>query len=62
MKFNNMKHSLYLILLAVLCWSCNDWLSVSPKSQTKEEDMFETEEGFKNVLTGIYTGMCDREL
>ena len=62
MKFNDMKHSLYLILLAVLCWSCNDWLSVSPKSQTKEEDMFETEEGFKNVLTGIYTGMCDREL
>ena len=62
MKLQYIKNSLSITLLAITCWSCNNWLSVSPKSQTKEDDMFESEEGFKNVLTGIYTGMCDKEL
>lgn len=62
MKYIKIQNSLLAILLVIICSSCNDWLSVSPRSQTKEEDMFKTEEGFKNVITGIYTGMCAKEL
>lgn len=58
MKYKYIQNS----LLAITCGACNDWLSVSPRSQTKEDDMFETEDGFKNVITGIYTGMCAKEL
>lgn len=56
------QNTLLAILLALTCGACNDWLSVSPRSQTKEDDMFKTEDGFKNVITGIYTGMCAKEL
>lgn len=62
MKYRYIQNGLLAILLAITCGACNDWLSVSPRSQTKEEDMFETEDGFKNVITGIYTGMCAKEL
>ena len=36
---------------------CNDWLDVRPKSQVKESDLFESESGFRDALTGIYVLM-----
>ena len=46
-----------LAVLLLLCWGCNDWLDVRPKSQVKESDLFESESGFRDALTGIYVLM-----
>ena len=46
-----------LAVLLLLCWGCNDWLDVRPKSQVKESDLFESETGFRDALTGIYVLM-----
>lgn len=52
------KNTLGLMLLILLCGACEDWLSVSPKSQVKYDDLFSSENGFKDELTGIYTALC----
>lgn len=45
--------------LAQLFMACNDWLDVNPKSQVKNDILFENENGFKTALMGIYTGMAE---
>lgn len=54
-----MKNRLkYMILcLSLFAVGCNDWLDVQPKSQVKEEDLFGSESGFRDALTGIYALM-----
>lgn len=52
-----MKH--ILIYIAALVGvtgitSCNDWLDVSPRTEIKADDNFESEQGFKDALTGVY--------
>ena len=51
-------------LAIILCTmtSCEDWLDVRPKSQVKEEDFFEKEDGFRNAMLGVYTIMASTEL
>lgn len=51
-----------LLLLLFTCGACKDWLSVSPKSQVKYDDLFTTPNGFKDQLTGIYTALCSGDL
>ena len=56
-----MKKRIYIgvcLLLPILA-ACNDWLDVSPKSEIKADELFETEAGFKDALTGLYIGMTD---
>lgn len=48
--------------LLLLVTSCSDWLDVNPKNNIKEEELFSTEQGFKEALTGIYMAMCDVSL
>ena len=50
-----------LLFLLWMCSACEDWLSVSPKSEVKYDDLFETRNGFKDQLTGIYTALCAPE-
>ena len=54
-----MRKSFYAILLAVavLSTACESWLDVQPKTEIKSDDLFETEEGFKDALIGAYTLM-----
>ena len=42
--------------------SCSDWLDVKPKSEIKLDVMFETEQGFKDALTGCYIMLSDNSL
>ncbi|MCT4603049.1 MAG: RagB/SusD family nutrient uptake outer membrane protein [Marinifilum sp.] len=51
-----MKNILYglLILSGLTLFSCDNWLDVKPKSQVREDEMFETEGGFQDALTGLY--------
>lgn len=51
MKLYN--YYIFTFLLLSLC-SCNNWLDVKPKTNTDERDLFATEEGFKEALTGAY--------
>lgn len=52
-----MKKYLYILVFSVLMGSltsCNDWLDVSPKDRIPADKMFESESGFKDILTGAY--------
>lgn len=42
--------------------SCSNWLDVQPKTSIPGDELFETESGFKDVLTGIYIKMGSTRL
>lgn len=42
--------------------SCNSWLEVNPQDIVDEEDLFETGDGFRNVLNGVYKQMASPAL
>ncbi len=42
--------------------SCESWLDVSPKTEIKADDNFESEQGFKDALTGVYLLLSDESL
>ncbi len=52
----------FLLLIPFILTSCEDWLDVRPKSQIKEKDFFEDEDGFRDALLGIYTIMAQTDL
>lgn len=41
---------------------CNDWLDVNPRTEMKEEDVYQNEKGFKNVMNGIYIQLASSSL
>jgi len=41
---------------------CNDWLDVEPSDQVSSQKLFESGEGFRNALNGIYMAMSSPEL
>ncbi|MDR2414418.1 MAG: RagB/SusD family nutrient uptake outer membrane protein [Odoribacteraceae bacterium] len=49
----------YIPLLALLLFSCSEWLDVSPRVQIKEDENFTTPQGFKDALTGVYLLMTE---
>ena len=53
-----------LACLAVLgiTTSCSNWLDVKPKTEMEAEDLFSTEDGFKETLAGCYTMMTKTSL
>lgn len=55
-----------LALLACLAvfgmTSCSNWLEVKPKTEMEAEDLFSTEDGFKESLAGCYTIMTKSSL
>ncbi|MDR1274586.1 MAG: RagB/SusD family nutrient uptake outer membrane protein [Odoribacteraceae bacterium] len=58
-----MKYYRYiLVLLATLSCACSDWLDVHPKSRVLAGDHFETEQGYADQLTGVYTRMTSTAL
>lgn len=51
-----------ILSLVMALTSCNSWLNVSPKTDMKAEDIFRTEEGFRDVLIGVYSLMATSNL
>lgn len=51
-----------LLVLSFFTAGCQDWLNVQPKTSVQEEDIFSTEYGFKDVLTGFYIDMGSQDL
>lgn len=50
---------IYLTTILLALSSCSDWLDIQPKTEVKEDRMFETESGFKDALIGCYMLMGD---
>ena len=48
---------LALSVAAIVLPSCENWLDIKPKTQVGADDMFQTEDGFRDVLTGAYIQM-----
>lgn len=66
-KFNitDMKTFLYISLVGSLTFSfcsCSEWLDVQPKTEVKQDKMFESESGFKDALIGCYMLMGESSL
>ena len=57
-----MKKLLYLfVILSMGLFSCSDWLNVQPKGQISAETLLKDELGFKEVLSGVYTMMAEKD-
>lgn len=55
-----MKSKLHIIMAlagVLTVSSCSDWFDISPKTDVKAEELFESENGFMSALTGIYVLM-----
>ncbi len=44
----------FTLTFSVLFTACEDWLTVSPRTESPEESMFSRQTGFKDALTGAY--------
>ena len=51
-----------LFLLVSVIFACSDWLEVDPKFRIKEEKIFNSEDGFKEALLGVYDKMAQADL
>lgn len=60
-----MKKGIVIIstaLLISLLSGCNDWLDVSPRSETESEKLYSTEDGYLSSMAGAYLQIRDRNL
>lgn len=61
-----MKRRLNIIILMFICGftlgSCSGWFDISPKTDVKAEELFETENGFNSALAGMYVLMTGETL
>ena len=57
-----MKKILYLLAIAVLSFSCSNFLDVVPKDQQTAEQLYSTKAGFYTAANGIYDGLASDEL
>lgn len=57
----NIYNILIICFLAILT-GCSDWLDVNPRSQIKSEVLYETEDGYKKALNGVYIQIADGKL
>ncbi len=58
---------IYTLLLSASCLltaftSCSEWLDVKPESEIDGSDLFATESGYKDALTGAYIQMSNSSL
>ena len=59
MKTRNIFIVLFLMVMGLS--SCDDWFDVSPKTDIKADDLFQDENGFRDVLTGVYSLMTTEQ-
>lgn len=50
-----MKKYIYIIITLLAFTSCNKFLDVKPQSQIDRDELFKTEQGFREALNGVYT-------
>lgn len=52
----------FILCSALSTTSCENWLNVSPKADMKADDLFSTQEGFRDALIGIYASMSTTDM
>ncbi|RXF72207.1 RagB/SusD family nutrient uptake outer membrane protein [Arcticibacter tournemirensis] len=57
-----MKHYIYIMIIGLAFSSCKKFLDVQPESDVTKEDLFKTEEGFKEALNGVYNLNAEKSL
>ncbi len=57
MKNRKIYTGLLLPLMCIVFAACNDWLDVQPESQIEDTELFKSETGFKEALSGVYSSM-----
>jgi len=57
-----MKKYLFIILTLIAFTSCKKFLDIQPESDVSKEELFTTEEGFKEALNGAYVGFAGTNL
>ena len=58
-----MKKYLYIIAISLLvCSSCKKFLDVQPESDITKEQLFNSEDGFKEALNGVYNYCAGKDL
>lgn len=55
-----LKYTIVTALAA--CMGCSDWLDVNPRTEMKQDVLFQTEEGYKSALIGAYIQLADKNL
>ena len=62
MKRMKIYKLLIILLLLVGLNSCSGWLDLEPKDTTTETDLFQTGDGYRIALNGIYEQMAETSL
>jgi hypothetical protein len=59
-----MKNIIYylLVITCLIFTACNEWLDVQPKTEFKQNKMFETEQGFEATLIGVYINLTKNDI
>lgn len=57
-----MKNIIFFIVALFTLSSCEKWLEISPKSEIASKDLFQSEQGFKDALMGVYLMMSDSQV
>lgn len=57
-----MKSVFIVLVSSALLLSCNKYLDVSPKSSLSDEQLFSSEIGFQQALSGVYSQLAARPL
>lgn len=55
MKTLKIAGYIFTVICLLTCASCKKFLDVQPESDVTKEQLFSTEEGFKEALNGVYT-------
>ncbi len=52
----------WILALAIALTACEDWLDVNASNQLDRNELFKTETGYGEALTGIYAELCNSAL
>lgn len=61
-KIFRYRLAVYACMSLFMMTACSDWLDVKPKTEVEAEKLFETQDGFKEALAGVYTCMTQKTL
>jgi hypothetical protein len=58
------KITIYIVLIGLMLSlsNCDDWLTINPKSEIAGDVLFESQDGFKIALNGIYSNISSTAL
>jgi len=62
MKVLKSIKTICVALLVIMISGCDSWLDLKPIDKVLEDQLYETEEGFKQSLTGVYVELNQRNL